>query len=389
MSPTPVVQIMEPALTNKSPARADTRIVPLPTDLWAVIPAGGAGTRLWPISRAARPKFLLPLHGDESLLQQTAARLGPLASPRQTLVVCGPGHAAAVARQLPALPDQNILVEPAPKGSGPAIGLAAALIAHRDPDAIMASFAADHAVRDLDAFHRSVRTAVAAARDGWLTTIGLTPTRPETGFGYIERTDEEIVSLDDGVAYRAASFHEKPDRPRAERYLASGNFYWNASMFVWRAATLMEELARLQPDLHAGLSRVAAAWDTPQQDRITAEVWASLTETTIDQGVMEKSDRVAVVPADMGWSDIGDWDVLGRLREPDAAGNSLRGDVLTVATTNCAAWSESGRLIALVGLDNVVVVDTDDAVLVADRSRSQEVRQVVERLKEVRRHELT
>ena len=372
------------------PSRAPASVPDRTADpLWAVIPAGGAGTRLWPLSRAARPKFLLPLHGPRSLLQQTADRLAPLAPPARTLVVCGPGHAAAVARQLPDLPDANVVVEPAPKGSGPAIGLAAALIARQDPDAVMGSFAADHDVRDGAAFARAVRVAIAAARSGWLVAIGLTPTRPETGYGYVERTDEAVVEAPDGTAYRAACFHEKPDRARAEVYVASGHFLWNASMFVWRASSLLEELARLQPDLHAGLRRVAAAWGTPEQDAVAAEVWAKLPTSTIDQGVMERTGRVAVVPAAMGWSDIGDWHVLGQLGEPDAAGNSLRGDVVAVATTNSTAWSETGRLLALVGLDNVVVVDTEDALLVADRSRSQEVREVVELLKERQREELT
>lgn len=375
-------------MRTKRPLPAPAPLLP-PSDLWAVIPAGGAGTRLWPVSRAARPKFLLPLHGDTSLLQQTAARLAPIVAPDRTLVVCGPGHAAAVARQLPTFPDQNILVEPAPKGSGPAIGLAAAIIARQDSAAIMASFAADHAVRDEAAFATAVATAVATARQGWLTAIGLTPTRAETGFGYIERTDEVVVTTATGTAYRASKFHEKPGRRQAERYLASGDFFWNASMFVWRVSTLLAELERLQPALHAALQEVAAAWGTPTQDQVAADVWAGLAAVTIDEGIMERSTRIAVVPAEMGWSDIGDWHVLGQLSAPDAAGNSLRGDVVPIATTNSAAWSESGRLIALVGLDNVVVVDTDDAVLVADRSRSQEVRQVVELLKERRRDELT
>ncbi|MDP9362813.1 MAG: sugar phosphate nucleotidyltransferase [Chloroflexota bacterium] len=375
-------------MPRRSPATTTT-VASAGAPFWAVIPAGGSGTRLWPVSRTARPKFLLPLRGAASLLEQTAARLAPIAPPERTLVVCGPGHAAAVARLLPDLPDDNILVEPAPKGSGPAIGLAAALIERHDPDAIMGSFAADHEVCDEEAFARAVGVGIAAARTGWLTTIGLEPTRPETGFGYVERTDEVVVEAAGGAAYRAACFVEKPDRERAEAYVAAGRFLWNASMFLWRAGTLMAEIARLQPDLHVALRRVAAAWGTPAQDAVAAEVWAGLATSTIDQGIMERAARVAVVPCDMGWSDIGDWNVLGQLGEPDAAGNSLRGDVVPVATTNSAAWSETGRLIAMVGLDNVVVVDTEDALLVADRARSQEVRQVVELLKERRREELT
>jgi mannose-1-phosphate guanylyltransferase len=178
---------------------------------WAVVPAGGSGTRLWPLSRAARPKFLLPLLGTASLLQDTVARLGPLAPPARTLVACGPAHAAAVARQLPDLPEDNVVVEPSPKGSGPAIGLATALVARRDPGAVVGSFAADHRVARPEAFVAAVRAAVAAADAGWLVTIGLPPSRPETGYGYVERTDESVAEAAEGVAFRAARFVEKPD----------------------------------------------------------------------------------------------------------------------------------------------------------------------------------
>ena len=352
---------------------------------WAVVPAGGAGTRLWPLSRAARPKFLLPLLGSRSLIQQTVDRLGQLTLPEHTLVVCGPAHAAAIARQLPALPASHIVVEPAPKGSGPAIGLATAIVARHDPDAIMGSFAADHDVRDDAAFMRAVAVAMEAAKAGWLVTIGLTPTRPETGYGYIERTDDVVTSTEHGTAYRSARFVEKPDLARATSFLESGRFLWNASMFVWSASALMTEMARLQPDLHAGLLRIVETWGTPEQDRVTAEVWVSLPESTIDQGIMERAERVAVVPAEMGWSDIGDWHGLGTLLDQDANGNCVRGDVVAIGATNCAAWSDAGRIIALVGLEDIVVVDTPDAVLVAHRSKAQEVRRVIDLLRRMER----
>jgi mannose-1-phosphate guanylyltransferase len=370
---------------NSSPSRD------LSTDgsFWAVIPAGGSGTRLWPLSRAARPKFLLPLLGEASLLQQTVARLAPLAPPARTLVVCGPAHAAAVARQLPDLPEGNVVVEPAPKGSGPAIGLATALIARRDPAAIVGSFAADHRVDDPAAFVRAVRTAVVAAGDGWLVTLGLTPTRPETGFGYIERTDAAVAATADGTAYRAARFVEKPDRATATAYVASGRFLWNASMFVWRAQALLDELARLQPALHEGLARIAAAWGTARQERVTAEVWATLAVTTIDQGVMERAGRVAVVPAELGWSDVGDWHGLGELLARDDLGNSVRGELVQVDTRRSVVWSETGRVVALVGIDNTAVVDTPDALLVVNRDRAQDVKRLVDQLKAAQRTELS
>lgn len=349
--------------------------------LWAIIPAGGAGTRLWPLSRAARPKFLLSLLGNRSLLQQTLDRIAPLVAHEQSLVVCGPAHAAPVARQLPELPDGNILVEPAPRGSGPAIALATAIVALRDPDAIVMSFAADHEVTDEAAFLVALEIAIAAARDDWLVTIGLAPTRPETGYGYIERTDEAIVSLPLGDAFRVSRFVEKPDETRAAQYIASGRYLWNASMFIWRARALLAEVRRLQPEVADGVARIARAWGTPAQDRVTADVWATMPESTIDQGILEQAQRIAVVPANLGWSDVGDWNNIGDLVEQDDAGNSVRGEMVQSMTHDCVVWSETDRLIALVGLDNIAVVDTDDALLVVDRKHAQEVRRIVDQLK--------
>ena len=372
-------------MLDDSPSHDSPHSDPDHTPLWAVVPAGGSGTRLWPLSRAARPKFLLPLLGERSLLQQTVDRLSPLAPPERTLVVCGPAHAAPVARQLPGLPERNILVEPSPRGSGPAIALATALIARRDPAAIVGSFAADHEVSQLPLFEAALRTAIEAAGEGWLVTIGLSPTRPETGFGYIERSDDVVVESSHGSAYRAERFVEKPDAETAAAYLASGRFLWNASMFVWRAQALLDDVARLQPDLHAGVCRIAAVWGTPEQDQVAAEVWATLPESTIDQGVLERSARVAVVPAAFGWSDVGDWNNLGELIARDDSGNSVRGDLVQSQTRNSVVWSETGRLVALVGLENIAVVDTEDALLVIDRGAAQEVRRIVEQLKSMRR----
>jgi mannose-1-phosphate guanylyltransferase len=372
-------------MIRESRAKSSSRTVRGNRNLWAVVPAGGSGTRLWPLSRAARPKFLLPLLGERSLLQQTIDRLAPSVPPERTLIVCGPAHAAPVARQLPALPESNVLVEPSPRGSGPAIALATALIARRDPAAIIGSFAADHEVSDLPRFDAALRTAVAAAEDGWLVTIGLTPTRPETGYGYVERSDDVVAGTPDGSAYRAARFVEKPDAATAAEYVASGRFLWNASMFVWQAQMLLDEVARLQPDLHAAVSRIAQVWGTPEQERVTADIWSGLAESTIDQGVLEQASRVAVVPAEFGWSDVGDWNNLGELIERDDFGNSVRGDVVQSQTRNSVVWSETGRLIALVGLENIAVVDTADALLVVNRGDAQEVRTIVEQLKTMRR----
>lgn len=385
--------------TGAAVARPVRRRIPREA-FWAIIPAGGSGTRLWPLSRAARPKFLLPLLGDRSLLQQTSDRLAPLADPTRTIVVCGSAHVTAVARQLPAVPEANVIVEPSPRGSLPAIALATAILARSNPDAMVGSFAADHDVADPAALLAAVQTGWAAARTGSLVTIGLTPTRPETGYGYIERTDEVVGKSSPnghppahtGVAYRAAQFHEKPNEDEATKYVESGRFLWNASMFIFSASSFLEHLARLQPEIHAGVCRVANAWGRSERERVLADVWTTLPNVTIDQGIMEPAaseGHVAVVPAEIGWSDVGDWHGLGELIEHDGLGNSIRGDLVQIETRDSVVWSETGRTVALVGMDNVVVVDTEDAVLVIDRNRAQEVRRVVDELKAQHRHELS
>jgi mannose-1-phosphate guanylyltransferase len=330
----------------------------------------------------------LPLTGNRTLLQQSVDRLASLCLPAQTMVVCGPAHAVAIARQLPDVPESNLVVEPFPRGSGPAIGLAAALIARRDPHAIMGSFAADHDITNLDAFSDAVKTAIMTARQGWLCTIGLTPTRPETGYGYIERSGDIVVERESGVSYRALRFVEKPDLETATSYVRSGRFLWNASMFIWSVRTFMDELAHLMPELHAALQRICDIWDKPNRDQLMSEIWQDLDESTIDQGIMERSDKVAVVPAEMGWSDVGDWNGLGELIAQDDGGNSVKGDLVQIESRKCVVWSDTGRLVALIGQENTVVVDTPDALLVINRERAQDVKKIVEELKRQHRAEV-
>ncbi|MEH1128615.1 mannose-1-phosphate guanylyltransferase [Micromonospora sp. CPCC 206061] len=356
--------------------------------LFAVIPAGGSGTRLWPLSRSGHPKFLHPLTGSSaSLLQATVARLASLTTPERTLVVTGASHAAAVARQLAQVPEDNILVEPSPRDSCAAIALAAAVIARREPRAVMGSFAADHLIGDPDRYVDAVRRAVAGAERGLLMTVGITPTSPETGYGYLQCGG----TIDGGPMRMVEEFKEKPAYDVAVSYVDSGRYYWNASMFVWRVDVFLAELARQQPELHAGLIRIAAAWDSPARGDVLGEVWPTLPKISVDYAVMEgaaAAGLVGTVPGDFGWNDVGDFHTLGEVLPADPDGNVVVGagpaenkpGVLLHDSTGLVVVPQSGRLIATLGLHDVVVVDTPDAVLVCPRDRAQDIKQVVSRL---------
>ncbi len=357
--------------------------------LYAVIPAGGSGTRLWPLSRAGNPKFLHPLTGSAlTLLQATVERLAPLAPPEQTYVVTGVAHAASVARQLPELPADNVLVEPSPRDSCAAIGLAAAIIARRDPQAVMGSFAADHLVSRPERFVEVVRQAIEGARQGHLMTVGITPTHAETGYGYLQCGPE----LDGGPIRRVDQFTEKPTYEVASSYLQSGHYLWNASMFVWQVDVFLRELARQQPELHAGLAAIAAAWDTPAQEEVLGQLWPTLPKISVDYAVMEgaaAAGLVATVPGAFGWNDVGDFHTLGEVLPGDAANNVVvdpgdgadKPNVLLVDSAGVVVVPHSGRLVSVLGMRDIVVVDTDDAVLVCPRERAQDVKALVEELK--------
>ena len=340
---------------------------------WSVVPAGGAGTRLWPLSRAGAPKFLHDLTGTgQSLLQATVERLQPLAGDR-VVVVTGEAHAPAVREQLPGLDGDAVVAEPSPRDSMAAIGLAAAVVERRDPDAVIGSFAADHVIADSDAFEAAVRTAVAAAYDGWLVTLGITPTYPATGFGYIRLG--EPLGGHPGV-HRVAEFVEKPGADVAVGYLADGGFRWNAGMFVARPTVLLDLLADQDPDFAAALREIAA---DPAR---LGELWPRLPRIAVDHAVAEPAaaaGRVAVVPADLGWEDIGDFDSLATLLEHDESDLTVLGSPALVRGLDASGLvvAASGRVVAVVGVDDVVVVDTPDALLVTTRARAQQVKDVV------------
>jgi mannose-1-phosphate guanylyltransferase len=358
--------------------------------LYAVIPAGGSGTRLWPLSRAGHPKFLHPLTGtDASLLQATVQRLEPLTPHDRVFVVTGVAHAAAVSRQLAGVPEQNILVEPSPRDSCAAIALATAVIARRDPEAIMGSFAADHLISEPDRFIEVIRRAMAGAAEGLLMTLGITPTRPETGYGYLQCGGP----IGDSPVLAVEEFKEKPAYDVAESYLRSGNYLWNAGMFVWRVDVFLAELSRQQPQLAAGISRIAQAWDSSAREEVLGEVWPTLPRISVDYAVMEGAatvGRVGTVPGDFGWNDVGDFHTLGEVLAADAAGNVVVGreimakpGVLLRDTENLVVVPNSGRLVAALGVRDLIIVDTPDAVLVCPRDRAQEVKHLVDELKDL------
>jgi mannose-1-phosphate guanylyltransferase len=364
------------------PTRHDGRM------FYAVIPAGGGGTRLWPLSRVGHPKFLHALTGTAAtLLEATVDRLAPLAAAQDIYVVTGAAHAAGVARQLAHVPADNILIEPSPRDSCAAISLAAALIARHDRDAVMGAFPADHLIRDAARFASVVRSAIAGADQGFLMTVGITPTQPETGYGYLQCGG----LVEGGPVRRVEQFREKPSRDVATAYVASGDYYWNAGMFVWQVGVFLGELARQQPALHDGVVRIAAAWDTPDRDEVLGEVWPTLTKISVDYAVMEGASSaglVATVPGDFGWNDIGDFDSLGKVLPSDEAGNVVvaasgdKPDFLLYDSERSVIVPHSDRLIAVLGVEDLVVVDTPDVVLICKRDRAQEVKKLVDDLKE-------
>ena len=352
-----------------------------------VILSGGAGTRLWPMSRKHFPKQFLPLAGQRTMLQETAMRVDAAQRFTAPLVVCNEEHRFLVAEQIRSaeLDLQAILLEPVGRNTAPAIAAAALHLLADDPDALMLVLPSDHVVQNVKAFRCAATIAGEAADAGHLVTFGIKPGGPETGFGYIEAGAP--VDGDDTVrAVRA--FVEKPDRPTAERYVAGGNHFWNSGMFVFRADALIGELERLAPDIvKACRAALAAAKRDEDFVRLDKAAFAAAPSISIDYAVMERTEHAAMVPVDMGWSDVGSWQALWEIGAKDHAGNVIVGDVLQIGAGNCYLRGD-GVLVAAIGLEDFVVIATKDAVLVAPKGESQEVRQIVDQLSERGRREI-
>ncbi|MBS27641.1 MAG: mannose-1-phosphate guanylyltransferase/mannose-6-phosphate isomerase [Alphaproteobacteria bacterium] len=344
-----------------------------------VILSGGSGTRLWPMSRRDYPKQFLPLAGDNTMLQETALRVGAPKRFAPVLVVCNEEHRFMVAEQLRRREQtpQGILLEPVGRNTAPALTAAALWLLERDPDATMLVLPSDHVVQDVQAFREAAYIAAEAAQSGMLVTFGITPRAPETGFGYIAAG--ETIEGADGTR-RVDDFVEKPDLATAQGFVAGGNHFWNSGMFVFRADTLVSEIDRLTPDTSTAC-RAALAGGSADLDffRMDAGAFGTAPATSIDYAVMEKTDRAAVVPVDMGWSDVGSWRALWEIGAKDNAGNVVVGNVVQVGSRDCYLRSD-GTLVAAIGLEDFVVVASTDAVLVAPKDEVQQVRDIVEQL---------
>lgn len=354
----------------------------------AIILAGGVGTRLWPRSRESRPKQFSDITGSGmTMIQDTAQRLEGLIDGEGLFVVTGAGYVELTRQQLPQMPASHVLVEPSGRNTAPAIGLACLHLRRKNPDAIMAVLPADHVILHADRFRSALRRAADVAQKGFIVTLGIEPTFAHTGYGYIKRS--ELLSTVDGLtAYRVERFLEKPKRAAAEQFLAQGGYYWNGGIFVSRVDVMLAELARQSPEIYARLEEIDSALDTPEAQHVLERVWQEMPSISIDYAVMEGAQKVAVVPLKAGWNDVGSWDALETVLEQDESGNSIaRGEVLLLDSRDNIVYSDK-RLVALININNVVVVDTGDTLLIGDKSNMQRVKDVVDRLRAQGRTEL-
>ena len=342
----------------------------------AVIMAGGQGTRFWPVSREKKPKQFLEIGGSRTMLQETAARFQPLLAAEDVYVVCGQRYVQQVREQLDQLREGQIIIESSARNTAPCIGLAALYLRRQFPDEVMAVFPSDHVIQDVAEFHQVLQAAQELAREGWLVTFGIHPSYPATGYGYVQKGDL-LGEFGGCAAYKVAGFTEKPDRSRAEQFLQEGKYYWNSGMFVWSIDRILTEMERHMPELYQALMEMDGSWE----DRVgMAKIYSGLEKTSIDVGVMEKSEKIAVLPCTLGWSDVGNWRALEQVAGSDGKGVTSNSPHVNIDSRDSVLYSSQGKLIALVGVQDLVVVDSPDALLICARERIEDVKRVVEDL---------
>ena len=353
-------------------------------NFYAVIMAGGGGTRLWPLSRHSRPKQMLTLGQDRSLFQVAVDRLLDILPPERILVVTVEDQAPRLREQCQQIPQENFLLETMPRGTASVVGYAATVLNKMDADSVMAVLTADHIIGNLKLFHQILRASDQVARDGYLVTLGITPTFPATGYGYTRQGDL-IGKYHDLAVYKVREFTEKPALPEAERMFKSGDYAWNSGMFIWRTERILEEFSLQMPELFSQLSLIGEAWGTSELEQTIRKVWPEIKPQTIDFGIMENAKRVAVIPAqNLEWNDVGSWEAIFDLLPDDGQGNINEGiEHIALETKDTLVYGEnSDRLVVTIGVEDLIIVDTGDVLLVCTRDQAQDVRQAVKRLKD-------
>lgn len=352
--------------------------------MFALILAGGTGTRLWPRSRKNSPKQLLPLIGDQTMVQATVNRIASIVPAEHTFFATNQAYGQVIAGQLPQIPRENIIAEPSAKNTAPCIGLAALHMQQLDPTQVMASLHADHFIADEEGFRQALLAAEQVAREGYLVTLGITPDQPETGYGYVER-GQPLGEFNGYPAYRVNRFLEKPNLETAQRFLASGAYYWNSGIFIWQLSTLMDSFSRHLPDFYHDLLEMERAVQAGQP---IEPIWQSISPVSIDVGILERAEKVAMIPVDIGWNDVGSWAATHQVAQHDENDNVLVGRDIRVFDSSDLLIEGDHRLIAAIGLENIVIVDTPDALLVCAKDKTQDVKKIVNWLQENKRTDL-